>query len=125
MSERGRGNLKGAFGNVRQRNKETAGQNGNGSGPQKPSPVRRRKRARTGKRSRPEEYGQANGLVRRGVLERWDMAKADPEVRRTLERELSSAGIEFKAGDPDFGAVCELLLGEWLETVGYPAEPGG
>ena len=47
-------------------------------GPKKPSPVRQRKRAKTGKRSRPEEYSQANGMVRRGVLERWDMAKTDP-----------------------------------------------
>ena len=123
MSERGRGNLKGAFGNVRQKKKGGDGEpTANGSGAGGAAPVRRRRRAKTGKRSRPEEYGQANGLVRREVLERWDRAKADPQVRRALERELSATGIEFKSGDPDFGAVCELLLGEWLETVGYPAE---
>ena len=60
--------------------------------------------------------------MRREVLERWNWAKADPQVRCALvEKELSTSGIEFKTGDPDFGAVCKLLLGEWLETVGYPA----
>lgn len=123
MTERGRGNLKGAFGNVRTSSgngrltgeEEGGGDRGDASG----RTVRRRQRAKTGKRSRPQEYGQANGLVRHDVLHRWEQAKADPRVRAGLERDLSEAGVEFKKGDPDFGAICERLLGEWLESVGY------
>ncbi len=119
MSERGRGNLKGAFGNVRR-----PGADG-GEDERSRSRTRqggRRRRTKTGKRSRPEEYAQANGLVHREVLGRWEQARADPGVRGTLEAELSQAGIEYKAGEPDFGAVCELLLGEWLQSVGYGSE---
>lgn len=121
MTERGAGRLKGAFGNVGARRageKEAAGGSVGGRG------VRRRRRAKVGKRSRPEEYGQKNGLVRREVLERLDDALADREVRRGLEVELSRAGIEFKKGDPDVGAIYELLLGEWLESVGYGTDVG-
>jgi hypothetical protein len=57
--------------------------------------------------------------VRHEIVERKDQALADPEVRRSLEAELARAGVEFKAGDPDYGAMCELLLIEWLESVGY------
>lgn len=120
MTERGQGNLKGAFGNVRKaqdngRADAAREDGGEASG----RTVRRRRRAKTGKRSRPQEYGQANGLVRHDVLHRWEQAKADPQVRANLESDLSEAGIEFKKGDPDFGAVCELLLDEWLESAGY------
>lgn len=69
-------------------------------------------------------YGQKNGLVRREVLERLEDALGDREVRRRLEAELSRAGIEFKKGDPDVGALYELLLDEWLESVGYGSGSG-
>lgn len=126
MTERGSGNLKGAFGNVRkgQNNEGRDTERGDGGKATGGTMPRRRRREKVGKRSRPEEYVQANGLVRRGVLQRWDRAKADPDVRQALADELSKHGIEFKSGDPDFGAVCELLLEEWLESVGY-GNPGG
>jgi hypothetical protein len=60
--------------------------------------------------------------MRHEVLQRWERAKADPQVRANLENDLTEAGIEFKKGDPDFGAVCEFFLGEWLESVGYGRE---
>jgi hypothetical protein len=65
--------------------------------------------------------------VRHEVVERKDQALADPEVRRGLEVELARAGVEFKSGNPDYGAMCELLLMEWLESVGYGvgADQGG
>ena len=116
-SSRGAGRLKGAFSQV-QRNGERPERESAGATGSKPV-RRRRRRQKFGKRSRPEEYGQANGFVRREVLVRLDQAMADPEVRGRLEAELSDAGIEYKAGDPDYGALCELLLGEWLESVGY------
>lgn len=124
MTERGAGRLKGALGQVKSRTGSSSADSANATdaamvGGQGQRMVRRRRRAKTGKRSRTEEYGQANGLVRREVLGRWEQAKADPAVRQTLETELTEAGVEFKKGDPDFGAVCELLLGEWLESVGY------
>lgn len=119
MTERGRGNLKGAFGNVRKSSDDGRGSSAQEDRGEPAGRAVRRRRAKTGKRSRPDEYGQANGLVRHNVLHRWEQAKADPGVRSSLESDLSEAGIEFKKGDPDFGAVCELLLGEWLESVGY------
>lgn len=121
MTERGAGRLKGAFGNVGARRAAgTASARGAGDG----RVVRRRRRAKVGKRSRPEVYGQKNGLVRREVLERLEDALGDREVRRRLEAELSRAGIEFKKGDPDVGALYELLLDEWLESVGYGSGSG-
>lgn len=123
MTERGAGRLKGAFGNVGARRGDgsaTAGTE-DARGTAGGRGVRRRRRAKVGKRSRPEEYGQKNGLVRREVLERLDDALADRDVRRDLETELARARIEFKKGDPDVGALYELLLGEWLKSVGYGA----
>jgi hypothetical protein len=127
--DRGAGRLKGAFGQIR-RGGEGAGtpdRTAVGPGGSGTPPRRRRRRQRFGKRSRPEEYAQASGFVRHEVVERKDQALADPEVRRALEVELSRAGVEFKRGDPDYGAMCELLLMEWLESVGYGvgADRGG
>lgn len=127
--DRGAGRLRGAFGQVRRSAPAAGAGTTDGTGSQAGSvghaaPVgppirRRRRRQKLGKRSRPGEYAQASGFVRHGVVERKDQALADPEVRRGLEAELSRNGVEFKAGDPDFGALCELLLAEWLEAVGY------
>lgn len=123
MTERGKGNLAGAFGNVRNGGRQATDAAASARpGEEERRTARRKPRAKTGKRSRTEEYGQANGLVRHEVLNRWDRAKADPEVRAALESDLAEAGIEFKKGDPDFGAVCELLLGEWLESMGYGSD---
>ena len=119
--DRGAGRLKGAFGQIR-RGGDGAGTPGGtalGSAAGGTLPRRRRRRQKSGKRSRPEEYAQASGFVRHEIVERKDQALADPEVRRSLEAELSRAGVEFKRGDPDYGAMCELLLIEWLESVGY------
>jgi hypothetical protein len=77
------------------------------------------KAAKAGKRGRPDEYVQANGLVRREVMNRLERAKVDPDVRDALQIELSLRNVEFKRGDPDFGAICEMLLDKWLETSGY------
>ena len=110
--ERGRkGNLSGAFARNRSRGATRGVTVGN-------SPVPRRGRrsdSGTGKRSRPEEYGQMNGMVRREVLERFEYFKSDPEVRRALAEELGRVGIEFKRGDPDNGAIIELLLTNLME----------
>jgi hypothetical protein len=118
--ERGAGRLKGAFGQIR-RGEGAGTPRGALSGSEAggTTPRRKRRRQKFGKRSRPGEYAQASGFVRHEVVERKDQALADPEVRRSLEAELARAGVEFKAGDPDYGAVCELLLMEWLESVGY------
>jgi hypothetical protein len=128
--DRGAGRLRGAFGQVRRNGSPAGAGAADGTraqaGPAGPSaPVRRRRRRqKLGKRSRPGEYAQATGFVRHGVVERKDQALADPEVRRGLEAELSRNGVEFKAGDPDFGALCELLLVEWLDSVGYGVGEG-
>lgn len=116
--DRGAGRLKGAFGQIRR----GGGTDEAGAAPgsaRTAAPVRRRRRQKFGKRSRPEEYAQATGFIRHEVVDRKDQAMADPEVRRALEVELSRNGVEFKAGDPDFGALSELLVLEWLESVGY------
>ena len=119
--DRGAGRLKGAFGQIRRAGAQHGDGGGGGrSGPARTAP-RRRRRQKVGKRSRPEEYAQASGFVRREVLGRLNRAMADPHVRARLEGELSEAGVEHKAGDPDYGALCELLLDEWLESVGYGA----
>lgn len=119
--DRGAGRLKGAFGQIRRGGDgaETPGGTALGSAAGGTLPRRRRRRQKSGKRSRPEEYAQASGFVRHEIVERKDQALANPEVRRSLEAELARAGVEFKRGDPDYGAVCELLLIEWLESVGY------
>ncbi|MGI8859466.1 MAG: hypothetical protein ACR2HO_04850 [Rubrobacteraceae bacterium] len=117
--DRGAGRLKGAFGQIR---RSGAGGEASGGAPTAAPVPRRRRRQKTGKRSRPEEYAQASGFVRHAVVDRKDQALADPEVRRALEAELARAGVEFKSGDPDYGAMCELLVMEWLESVGYGFE---
>ena len=118
--DRGAGRLKGAFGQIRRGGEGAGTPDGTALGPGgSGTPRRRTRRQRSGKRSRPGEYAQASGFVRHGVVERKDQALADPEVRRALEVELARAGVEFKRGDPDYGAMCELLLMEWLESVGY------
>lgn len=121
MTDRGRGSgrLKGAFGQIR---RNGAGGEASGVAPTAAPAPRRRRRQKTGKRSRPEEYAQASGFVRHAVVDRKDQALADPEVRRALETELARAEIEFKRGDPDYGAMCELLVMEWLGSVGYGME---
>jgi hypothetical protein len=126
--DRGAGRLKGAFGQIRRGDgASTTGGTALGSEAGGTPPRRRRRRQKSGKRSRPEEYAQASGFVRHEIVERKDQALADPEVRRSLEAELARAGVEFKRGDPDYGAMCELLLMEWLESVGYSvgADRGG
>lgn len=120
--DRGAGRLKGAFGQIRRGG--GAGEDVSGNTGTAAPARRRRRRQKFGKRSRPEEYAQATGFVRHEVVDRKDQAIADPEVRRALETELSRSGVEFKPGDPDFGALCELLLLEWLESVGYGAGDG-
>ena len=118
--DRGAGRLKGAFGQIRRGGEGAGTPDGMALGPGDSGTSRRlRRRQRSGKRSRPGEYAQASGFVRHEVVERKDQALADPEVRRALEVELARAGVEFKRGDPDYGAMCELLLMEWLESVGY------
>ena len=121
--DRGAGRLKGAFGQIQRggtgRGPASGTTDGTPRGMAAVPARRRRRRQKSGKRSRPGEYAQASGFVRREVVERKDQALADPEVRRALEGELARAGVEFKRGDPDYGAMCELLVMEWLESVGY------
>ena len=114
--DRGAGRLKGAFGQIRRDG--TGAERAGGTTAATVAP-RRRRRQKSGKRSRPEEYAQASGFVRHAVVDRKDQALADPEVRRALEAELARVGIEFKRGNPDYGAMCELLVMEWLASVGY------
>ena len=44
-----------------------------------------------------------------------------------LTHARAGVDVEFKRGDPDYGAMRELLLIEWLESVGYRvgADRGG
>lgn len=126
MTERGRGNLKGAFGNRRKPADGAAevgrvAPGGSGGGVVERSARLRGRRsdAGTGKRGRPDQYTQLNGMVRRSVVERFERARVDPEVRRELELRLFETGVEFKRHEPDNGAVLELLLARWLESVGY------
>ncbi len=117
--DRGAGRLSGAFGQVRRNGGAAPGGGATASAPASAPAPRRRRRQKFGKRSRPEKYAQATGFVRHEVVDRKDQALADPEVRRALEADLSRSGVEFKPGDPDYGALCEMLVMEWLESVGY------
>lgn len=120
---RGAGRLKGAFGQVR-RNEPTANTDRE-NGAASMRSVRRRRRQKVGKRSKPEVYAQASGFVKREVLARLEQAMVDSQVRSRLESELVAAGIEHKGGTPDYGALCELLIEEWLEANGYGPENTG
>ena len=105
-----KGNLSGAFSRNRSRGSAPATSGGG-------SLARRSRRSDsgTGKRSRPGEYGQMNGMVRREVLERFEHFKTDPEIRRMLLAILDEEGIEHKRGDPDNGAIIEFLLIDLME----------
>ncbi len=78
--------------------------------------VRRRNRKKMGKRSDPR-YGQAPAYLLKSVFERTKEAMANREIRVELEEDLRERGIEFKEGKPDFGALVEMLLLDWLEEA--------
>ena len=78
--------------------------------------VRRRNRKKVGKRSDPR-YGQAPAYVLKSVFERTKEAMANREIRVELEEDLRERGVEFKEGKPDFGALVEMLLLDWLEEA--------
>lgn len=118
--QRGGGRLAGALSSRRiRRGGGEAADSGGGRGPQ---PLRRGGRARTGKSSNPR-YKQALGYVRRDVHALvTERALTDPEVRSPLLAELDARGVEHKEGEADYGALVELLLLDWLESVGYSME---
>lgn len=82
-------------------------------------PVRRRNRTKVGRRSNKAKYKQALAYVRKDVRERVERARNDPEVRVALEAELRDRGVEHKPGDPEYSALVELLLVDWLDSMGW------
>jgi hypothetical protein len=122
VTERGAGRLAGALA-------RRSGQRGPAGGG-RPAPAqarlgqRRRNRKKTGKSSNPD-YKQALGYVRRVVHQQViNQALRDPEVQRALLRELREWGVEHKEGEAAYSDLLELLLLEWLESVGYGVDGG-
>lgn len=121
MSEqRGGGRLAGALASRRRQS--------GGEAEQQPGTVKRRgsrerkEPARVGK-SRDSRYRQALGYIRKDVHRLVvDQALRNPEVLAALLPELDQRGVEHKAEEADYGALVELLLLEWLESVGYRRE---
>ena len=115
MTERGGGRLAGAL----------ARRSGRGGPATQARPrQRRRNRKKTGKSSNPD-YKQALGYVRRVVHRQViNQALRDPEVQRALLRELREWGVEHKEGEAAYSDLLELLLLEWLESVGYGVDGG-
>lgn len=123
-TQRGGGRLAGALarksGAGRPEGNETPGARG-GTVFEAPAarPVRRRNRAKVGRRSNKAKYKQALAYVRKDVRERVEQARNDPEVRVALEAELRDRGVEHKPGDPEYSALVELLLVDWLDSMGW------
>lgn|GEM_PF-1819725 len=84
-------------------------------------PMRRRKRAKVGRRSNKAKYKQSLAYVRKDVRERVEQARKNPKVRAALEAELRDRGVEHKSDAPEYSALVELLLVDWLDSVGWGA----
>lgn len=122
MSEqRGGGRLAGALASRRRRSEGEDGQRRAEAG-ERSSARGRREPERVGK-SRDPRYKQALGYVRKDVHRTVvDQALRNSEVVSALVRDLDEQGVEHKRGEADYGALVELLLVEWLESVGYAPE---
>ncbi|MGI8651048.1 MAG: hypothetical protein ACR2KW_11830 [Rubrobacter sp.] len=76
-------------------------------------------RAESARRGGSAEYKQCLAYVKREVRDRVEQARTDPEVRLGLEADLRDRGVSFKANSPEYSALVELLLLEWLDAVDY------
>ncbi|AHY48207.1 Hypothetical Protein RradSPS_2924 (plasmid) [Rubrobacter radiotolerans] len=84
--------------------------------------VRSRRRTSGPSRTRSADYKQCMAHIRKDVRERVEEARHNREVRAVLEEDLRAAGILFKPGNPEYSALVELLLVQWLENVGFGPE---
>lgn len=124
---RGEGNLTGAI----QRRNKGGGRGARGSGEQRSSQQaresdeqiqnsvavrRRRKRAKTGKRSEPG-YTMTGAYVLQENYDRVKQLLADPEVKAELIGELDEWGVRHHPKKVGYSDLVEMLLLEWMERT--------